>query len=95
MKVGSFSFGSPVSASSVSKPIFEIKANDNKNNISTPMLSRSVKNIVFFGCLAASTSPKGSRGGFAAYSRTSVSGEFMFGSSKEGIEFETFSEMKT
>ena len=43
MKVGSFSFGSPVSASALSKPIFDIKATDDKNKISTPMLSESVK----------------------------------------------------
>ena len=39
LKVGSFSFGSPVSASAVIKPIFEIKDIGYKNNIYTPMLS--------------------------------------------------------
>ena len=43
MKVGSFSFGSPSSASAVSKPIFDIKAIEEKTNIYTPMLSISVK----------------------------------------------------
>ena len=93
MKVGSFSFVSPVSASSISKPIFDIKATENKTNISTPLLSGSVKNFVSFGSLAASTSPKSSGGGFAAYSNTSGSGGFMFGSSKGGIEFETLPEI--
>ena len=43
LKVGSFSFGSPVSASAVSKPIFVIKANEHKTKICTPMISGSVK----------------------------------------------------
>ena len=43
LKVDSFSFGSPVSASAVSKPIFEIKATECKTNIYTPMLSESGK----------------------------------------------------
>ena len=38
LKVGSFSFGSPVSDSTVSKPIFYIKATEDNTNISTPML---------------------------------------------------------
>ena len=42
-KVGYFSFGSPVIASAVNKPIFEIKATEDKNNIYTPALSGSVK----------------------------------------------------
>ena len=33
LKVGSFSFGSPVSASAVSKPIFEIKATEENYNV--------------------------------------------------------------
>ena len=64
LKVGSFSFGSPVSASAVSKPIFEIKSTEDKTNISTPMLSGSVKNVLSFGSLATSASPKSSGGGF-------------------------------
>ena len=32
LKVGSYSFGSPVISSAVSKQIFEIKATDNKEN---------------------------------------------------------------
>ena len=42
-KVGSLSFSSPVSASAVSKKIFDIKATEDKTNISTPMLSGSGK----------------------------------------------------
>ena len=56
--VGSFYFGSPVSASAVSKPIFEIKVTEDKINISTPMLSRSVKNILSLVSMAASALPK-------------------------------------
>ena len=41
--MGSFLFGSPVSASAFSKPIFEIKATEDKTNISTPMLYGSGK----------------------------------------------------
>ena len=33
-----------MSASDISKPSFDIKANEDKPNISTPMLSGSVKN---------------------------------------------------
>ena len=79
LKVGSFSFGSTVSASAVSKPTFEIKATVYKTNISTHMLSGSVKSIVSFGSMAASASPKISGGGFATYSSTSGSGGFKFG----------------
>ena len=64
MKVGSFSFSSPFSASDFSKPIFEIKATEYNTNISTPMLSRSGKKFLYFGYLAASASPKISGGGF-------------------------------
>ena len=74
-----------MSASSVSKPIFEINYTEDKTNISTPMLSVSGKNVVYFGSLAASASPKSSGGGFAAYSSTSGSEGFKFGSSK-GIQ---------
>ena len=45
LKVGSFSFVSPVSASAVSKPIFEIKSTEDKSKIFTPMLSGSGKQI--------------------------------------------------
>ena len=58
------------------------------------MLSRSGKNVVSFGSLAASASPKISGGGFAAYSSTRESGGFKCGSSKGGSEFETFPEIK-
>ena len=94
MKVGSFSFGSPVSASAVGKPIFEIKATEDKTNISTPMLYGSGKNIASFGSMDASASPKISGGGFADYSSTSGSGGFKFGSSKVGSEFAILSEIK-
>ena len=60
----SFSFGSPVSASVVNKPIFDIKATEENTNISTPMLSRTGKKILSFGSLAASASAKISGGGF-------------------------------
>ena len=79
-----------MSASGVSKPIFYINATEYKNNISTLMLSGSGKNFVSFGSISVSASPR-----FAAYSRKSGSGCFKFGSSKEGIEFETFSQIKT
>ena len=65
MKVGPFSYGSPVSASSGIKPIFEIKATEDKTNITIPILSGSVKNIISFDSLAASASPKSSGGGFS------------------------------
>ena len=42
-----------------------------------------------FGSMAANTSLKSSVGGFDAYSSTSGSGGFNFGSSKGGSEFET------
>ena len=73
LKVGPFSFGSPVSASAVSKTLFYINANEDKKNISMPMLSVSGKNIISFGSLATSASPKISGGGFTTYSSTSGS----------------------
>ena len=79
LKLCSFSFSSPVSASAISKPIFEINTTKDKNNIPAPMFSGSGKNFLSFGYLAASASPKSSGGGFAAYSRTSGSGGFKFG----------------
>ena len=93
--MGSLSFGSTVSASAVGKPIFEINDTKDKTNISTPMLSGSGKNVGSFGSMVARASPKSSGGGLAAYSSTSRSGGFKFGSSKGGGEFETFSEIKT
>ena len=94
LKIDSLSFGSQASASSGSKPIFDINATEDKTKISTPMLSGSGKNVVSFGSLAASASPKISGGGFAAYSSTRGSGGFKFGSLKGGSEFEIFSEIK-
>ena len=76
LKVGSISFGSPSSDSSVSIPIFEIKATEQKTNISTPMMYVSSKNAVSFGSLDASAPPKISGGGFANYYNTSGSGGY-------------------
>ena len=78
MKVGSFSFGSPVSSSAVSKPIFEIKATEDKTKISTPILYGSVKNVLSFGSMDASTLSKNSGGAFVAHSSKSGSGGFKF-----------------
>ena len=64
LKVGYFLFGSPVSASAVSKPVFAIMATEGKSNISTPILSGSGKNVLSFGSLYASASPNRSGGGF-------------------------------
>ena len=71
MKVGSFSFVSPLSAYAVSKIIFDIKATEDNTNITTPMFSGPVKNDISLGSLDASASPKSSGGGFADYSNTS------------------------
>ena len=81
--------------SDVSKPIFEINVTEYNTKVSTPMLSVSGKNFVSFCFMSEITSPKISGGGFAAYSITSGSGVFKFGSSKGGSEFETLSKMKT
>ena len=62
--MGYFLSGSPVSASAVSKPIFDIKATDDKTKISTPMLSGSGKNVQSFCSLVANSSPKSRGGGF-------------------------------
>ena len=80
LKVGSFLFGSPVSAFDFSKLIFEIKATEEKTNILTPMLSVSGKKVLSFGSLDANASPKISVGGFATYYSTSGLGGFKFGS---------------
>ena len=53
LRVSSLSFGLPVSASAVSKPVFYIKATEDKTKISTPMLSVSGKNDLSYGYLAA------------------------------------------
>ena len=84
-----------MSASAVSKPIFDIKATENKTKIYTPMFSVSGKNVLSFGSLDASASPKISGGEFAAYYRTSRSGGFRFGLSKGGSEFETLPKIET
>ena len=92
-----FSSGSPVSASDVSKAIFDIKAADKKNNIYTPMLSISGKNSPSFVSLDSITSPKISSGGFADSSSTSGSEGIKFGSSTggSGFLFETFNKINT
>ena len=95
MKVVFFSFGSPLSASVVSKRIFEIKSTEDNTNITTLVLYGSDKNVVSFGSMDSSASPKISGGGFASYSRTSGSGVLKFGSSKGGSEFTTFPKIKT
>ena len=64
LKVGSFSFCSPVSASDVSDQIFEIKATEEKTKVFTPVLSGSSKNVLFVVSLAASASTKISGDGF-------------------------------
>ena len=87
MKVVYLLFVSPVSASTISMPIFEITATEDKTNISTPILSESGKKSISFDSLAARASPKISVGGFATYSSTIRSGGFKFGSSKVGSEF--------
>ena len=79
LKIGYLSFGLSVSASAVSKPIFEINSTEYKANISTPMLYGSGKNVVSFGSLDASALPKRSGGKFAASSSTRGSGGFKFG----------------
>ena len=84
-----------MSASAVSKPIFDIKATEENTKITSPMLYVSGKNFISFGSMAASASSKSSGGGFAAYSSTSRSGGFKFGSSTGGSKFETLSEIKT
>ena len=60
------------------------------------MLSGSSKTVLSFGSLDASALSRSSGGGFAAYSRTRVSGGFKFESSTggSGFSFETFPEIK-
>ena len=65
LKVGYFSFVSTVSASAVSKSIFDIKATEKKTKIYTPMFSGLGKNFLSFGSLSASASPKISGGGLS------------------------------
>ena len=83
-----------MSSSNVSNPIFEIKANEYKTKIYTPMLSGSGKKNLSFGSMSASDSSKISGGRFAYYSSTSKSGVFKFGPSKGGSEFETLSKIR-
>ena len=84
-----------MSATAVSKPIFDIKATEDNTKITTPMLSVSGKNAVYFCSLDASASPKSSGGGFAAYSSTSGLEGFKFVSPKGGSEFATLTKIKT
>ena len=87
---------SPVSASVVSYTIFDIKATEDKTNISTPMLYWSGKHVVSFGSLAENASQESSGGGFAnTYSSTRGSGGFDFRSSKGGSEFDTMNKITT
>ena len=95
LKVVYFLSGSPVSASTISMPIFDITATEDKTNISTPILSESGKNSLSFGSLAARANPKISVGGFGTYSSTIKAGGFKFGSSKRGSEFDTLPKIKT
>ena len=67
-----------MSASAVSKTIFEIKANGDKTNIYISMLSGSVKNFLSFGSMDESAAPKSSGGGFTDYSSTRGLGGFKF-----------------
>ena len=64
LKVGFFSFGSPLSDSAVSKPISDIKATKDNTNISTDILSISGKIFLSLGSLAVIAYPKSSDGGF-------------------------------
>ena len=64
LKVSCLYFGSPVCASAVSKPIFDIKATEYNTKISTPTFYESGKNVLSFGSMAANASPKISGGGF-------------------------------
>ena len=84
-----------MSASSVSKAVFYIKANDDKNKISTPMLYKSFKTFLSFDYVDARSSQKMNSGEFAAYSITSGPGCFKFGSSTggSGFLFETISKI--
>ena len=74
--------------------MLDIKATEDKNKVSTPVLSGSGKNVLSFSSLAASALRKSSSGGLADYSSTSWSGGFKFGSSTGGSEFETLPETK-
>ena len=58
------------------------------------MLYGSGKNIISFVSMDASATPKTNGGGFTAYSITSISGGFKFGSSTGESEFETLHEIK-
>ena len=80
MKVVYFTFGSTLSGYASRNQIFEIKATEYNTKTNTLILSGSGKTIVSFGSLAASTSPKSSGGGLAAYSSRSGSGGSRFGS---------------
>ena len=77
-----FLFGSPVSASDVSKPVFDIKNTEDKTKICISIFYGSGKNVVYFGSMDTRASPKSSGGVFAPYFRTSGLGSFKFQSSK-------------
>ena len=78
LEVGYLSFGSPVITSAVSKPIFEINTIEENTKITTPMFSGSGKNLLSFGSIDESASPKTSSGEFAAYLSTSAPRGFKF-----------------
>ena len=97
LKVGSFSFCSPVIASAAIKPIFSIKATGYKNKIYTPICYVSGGNFLSFGYMSSSASSNRSGGEFTDYSSTSGSGGFDFRSSiwGGGFLFETYPKIKT
>ena len=57
-----------MSASDISKLIFDINATDEKNNISTPIFSGSGKYVLYFVYMDTRASPKISDGSFSDYS---------------------------
>ena len=70
--------------------MFEIKATEEKDKISTPMLSGSGKTVLFFGSLDASASPKISGGQFADSSRKIGSGSFSLYHQQGEVDFRHF-----
>ena len=84
-----------MSASYIINPIVDIKANEEKTNISTPILYVSEKHVIYFDSMATRASPKIIGGGFSAYPSTRISGGFKFGSSTGGSGFETFPKINT
>ena len=81
--------------SAVSKPIFTIKATEDKTKIYTPKLSGPGQNVLSFLSMSKNAYPKIRGGGLTDYSRTSRSRGSKFGSSTGRSEFETFHGIKT